>query len=234
MSKKVTATTALVDCLVDNNRFATRKINAEQIGAENFRDWKGLIQSLHNAAYKVYCMCENDNMSTDNPALDFSSVFNALRVILAECGEVNGHKLTANAELATLIVGYSGKRANADSPELQLVCSKISNRQRELAKYRDTNGVNPDYIKSLEDEIEELKEEKATLLDQPDNRIKQPTRTNFEAFRLEVEHRLARVITEQKAKTPEELDAEAEAKRQARRAKTKAKKAAAKAEANKY
>lgn len=228
MSKKVTATTALVDCIVDNNRFATRKINAEQIGAENFRDWKDLIASLHRAAYVVYSKCENDNLTTDNPTLDFSSVFNALRVILAEFGEINGHKLTANAELATNIVGYAGKRANSDSPELQLVCSKISNRQRELAKYKDTNGVNPDYIKALEDEIEELKEEKSELLNQPDNRIKTPTRTSPDMFRLEVEHRLARVIADQKAKSWEELEAEAEAKRKERRAKTKAKKAAAK------
>lgn len=231
MSKKVTTTTALVDCLVDNNRFATRKINADQIGAENFRDWKDLIANLHKSAYTVYSQCENNDLSVDNPNLDFSKVFYSIRAILEELGEINGHKLTANAELATLIVGYSGKRANVDSPDLQLVNSKIRNRQRELAEYEKTNGVNPEAIENMNQEIADLVEERTELLDKPDNRIKAPTRTNFETFRLEVEHRLARVIADQKAKTWAELEAEAEAKRQERRAKTKAKKAAAKAEA---
>jgi hemerythrin-like domain-containing protein len=48
-------------------------------------------------------------------------------------------------------------------------------------------------------------------------RIKQPTRTTSNAFRLDVEHYLARAITGQLAKTLEELDAE-DADRKAKRA----------------
>ena len=231
MSKNVTTTTALVDCIVDNNRFATRKLTAEQLGAENFRNWKDLIADLHRVAYIAYSECENNDLAIDSANIDLSPIFNSLRTILAQFGEVNGHKLSANAELATLIIGYSGKRANADSPELQLVNSKIRNRTKELAEYENTNGVNPESIKALKDELAELKDKKSELLEEPDNRIKKPTRTSTDMFRLEVEHRLARVVAEQKAKTWEELEAEAEAKRQARRAATKAKRAAAKTKA---
>lgn len=233
MSKKITSTTALVDCLVDNNRFASRKITAEHIGAENFREWKNLLANLHKVAYNVYANCEDSDLTANNTSLDLTAVFDALRAILAEFGEINGHAVYANAELATLIIGYSGKRGNVDSPALQLCLSKLSNRMRELAKIEGVNGINPDKIAALKDEIDELKDEKADLLANPDNRIKQPTRATFEAFRLEVEHKLARVISDQKAKSWADLEAELEAKRKERRAKTKAKKAAKKsAEAN--
>lgn len=222
-NKKITSTTALVDCIVDNNRFATRKLNAEQIGAENLRNWKDLINTLHKVSYVVYAECENNDLATDDPSLNLTPVFSALHAILAEFGEINGHKLFANAELATLVIGYSGKRGNLDSPALQLCNSKLGNRRRELAKFEKTNGVNPDAIKALQDEIAELEAEKADLIDSPDNRIKEPTRTTSDAFRLDVEHRLARVIAEQKAKSWEDLEAEAEARRAERRAKTKAK-----------
>lgn len=231
MDKKVTSTTALVDCLVDNNRFATRKLTADQLGAENFRNWKDLLADLHRVAYMTYADCENNDLTTDSPNIDLTPVFNALRVVLAQLGEVNGHKISANAELATLIIGYSGKRGNVDSPELQLCLSKIRNRQQELEKYENTNGVNPEAIESLKAELEKLQDEKAELLASPDNRIKKPTRSSADAFRLEVEHRLARLIADQKARSWEELEAEAEAKRQARRAKTAAKKKAAKKDA---
>lgn len=226
--KKITCTTALVDCLVDNNRFATKKLNAEQIGAESFREWKTLVESLHKVAYLAYMDCENSNLTADSNDIDKTAVFNALREILTELGEVNGHKLCANAELASLVIGYSGKRGNHDSPELQLCNSKIQNARNLLNKYAKMNGVNPEAIANLEAEIETLNSEKAELLNTADNRIKKPTRTTFEAFRLEVEHRLARAIAEQQAKSWEELEAEAEAKRAARRAKTAEKKAAAK------
>lgn len=228
MNKNITTTNALTDCIVDNNRFATHKITAEQIGAENFRNWKDLIADLHRVAYIAYTECENNNLTVESTNVDLTPIFNSLRTILAQFGEVNGHKLSANAELATLIIGYSGKRANVDSPELQLVNSKIRNRTKELADYENTNGVNPESIKALKDELAELKNKKAELIAEPDNRIKKPTRASADMFRLEVEHRLARVITEQKAKTWEELEAEAESKRQARRAKTAAKRAAKK------
>jgi hypothetical protein len=222
-NKIITSTTALVDCIVDNNRFATRKLNAEQIGAENLRNWKDLINTLHKESYIVYAECENNDLSADDPSLNLTPVFSALRSILAEFGEVNGHKLFANTELATLVIGYSGKRGNLDSPALQLCNSKLGNRRRELAKFEKTNGVNPDAIKALQDEIADLEAERDDLIDSPDNRIKEPTRTTADAFRLDVEHRLARVIAEQKAKTWEQLEAEDAARKAERRAKTKAK-----------
>lgn len=231
MNKKLTiATTTLQDCLNQNNRFANIRLTADQLGAENLKAWNDLVNTLHSAAYSVYAFCENNGLTVESDSVDKSAVYTAIRAILAEIGEVNGHKLCANEELATLIIGYAGKRANADSPELQLCLSKIRNRQKELAEYENTNGVRPESIQAMKDEIAKLTEDKQALLSSPDNRIKVATRTTATAFRLDVEHKLARAIADQKAKTWEELEAEAEAKRKERRAKTTAKKQAKKAE----
>lgn len=220
----------IADCLVDNNRFATRKLTAEQLGAENLRSWTDAVSKLHLAAYSIYAKCENDNLAEATANLDLTPLFDVIRGILEGIGDINGHKVYPTAELATLIIGYSGKRGNVDSPELQLARSKKANRVNELRKYQKLNGVNPECIKALETEIEELDNEIAELLDQPDNRIKKPTRTSDNAFRLEVEHRFARVIANQMAKSWEELEAEDAARKADRKAKAKARKAAKKAE----
>lgn len=226
MNNKITVSaTTLQDCLINNNRYAGVRLNADQLGAENLKGWAGLMTDLHSAAYSVYAFCENNGLTVESATVNKTEVYNALRAILAAIGDVNGHKLYANEELATLIIGYAGKRANADSPELQLCLSKIRNRQKELAEYENTNGVNPASIQKMKEEIAELIEEKSALLNSPDNRIKVATRSSANAFRLEVEHKLARAIANQQAKTWEELEAEQEAKRKERRAKTAAKKA---------
>lgn len=198
---------SLVEGLVYNNRFANVKLGSDNLNPEDMKVWKSLISALHESAYSVYAFCENNNLQADSAEVDKSAVFAALRPIMAELGEVNGHRMLANAELATLIIGYSGKRGNCDSPELQFCLSKLRNRQKELADYEKTNGVNPDSIKSLKEEIDKLEEEKKALLSAPDNRIKQPTRTTANSFRLEVEHRIARAIAEQQAMSWEALEA---------------------------
>jgi len=198
---------SLVDGLVYNNRFANVKVSSSQIGDEDMKGWKSLINDLHKAAYSVYEVCENNNLQADSTEVDKSAVFAALRPIMTELGEVNGHRMLANEELAVLVIGYSGKRGNSDSPDLQFCLSKLRNRPKELAEYKKTNGVNPEAIQNLEEEITALEEEKTALLAEPDNRIKAPTRTTANSFRLEVEHRIARAIAEQQAQSWEALEA---------------------------
>ena len=50
MKKSNTTTnTALVEALVYNNRFASAKVDGEQIGVANFAEWKNLVNNLHRA-----------------------------------------------------------------------------------------------------------------------------------------------------------------------------------------
>ena len=209
--------TIIANVLVDNNRFATHKVKADQLDAEIFRNWKNGIEAIRKAAYAVYAECENAGLDVKHADTDLTAVYNALKPVLKMVGHVNGHYLAIHQQLAICAVTYAGKRANADSPELQLACSMLRNRQKELTQYEKTNGVRPETLEKLRAEIAELEDKKAQLIAEPDNRIKTPTRTSAEAFRLDFEHRLARFIAEQQAKTWEELEAEAQARKQAKK-----------------
>lgn len=215
----------LAENLVYNNRFATRKLNAEQLTAENFGQWTKIVGNLHRAAYKVYSHSENNGMRVEDSKVDKTEIFDAIRVILLALGEVNGHKLYANEETAIAIIGYSGKRGNADAPELQFCNSRISSAKREIAQAENINGFNQQSLEKMRAKLVELEAERAELLDTEDMRIKKPTMTSANAFRLDFEHFLARTIEGQMAKTLEELDAEELARKEERKAKAKARKA---------
>lgn len=214
---------SLATNLVYNNRFATKKINAEQIGAEDASAWTLSVKVLHRSAYKVYEYCENNGLRIDDNTVDKTEIFDDLRRILAKIGEVNGHKLYANETAVNLIIGYAGKRANKDSAELSTVLSDIREKKKAI---EEAEG---EELEELETELEALEEQKKALIDAPDNRFKQATMTSDNAFRLEVEHLCARAISEQNAKSLAELDAEEEERKARRKAAAKARKAKKKA-----
>ena len=227
-AKNVATTTTLVDALVYNNRFASVKLDADQLGAEGLSQWKSIVLGLQRSAYEVGAYCENNGLKVENSTVNKTPVYDALRVILNSLGEVNGHKLYANEEAVIAIVGYACRRANLDSPELKLCLTRMSSLRREITLAKGVNGLNPDYIKELEEDLAKAEEKKAELLATADMRIKQVTMSNASSFRLDLEHYLARVISGQLAKSLEELDAE-EAERKAKRAeKAKARKLAKK------
>lgn len=212
---------ALVDALVFNNRFANKSVDGEQITAEGLSAWKVSVDKLHRAAYSAYVVCENSGLKAESNDIDKTEIFNAIREILATIGEVNSHKMYANAEMAVAVIGYSGKRANKDAPELQYCLSRIRNLTKEVSDYEKLNVTDEDYkatkLAEMNASLDALVEEKNELIKTADMRIKQPTRTTANAFRLDVEHFLARAITGQLAKSLEELDAE-DAERKAKRA----------------
>ena len=217
---------ALVDALVYNNRFASVKVDGDQIGVEAFSAWKALVEKLHRAAYKAYVVCENSGLKAESNSIDKTEIFDVIREILATIGTVNEHKMYANAEMAIAMISYSGKRANKDSGELQFCLSRIRNLKKEISDYEALNVTDEEFkankLAEMRKSLEVLEEEKSALLKTADMRIKQPTRTTANAFRLDVEHFLARAITGQLAKTPAELDAE-DAERKAKRAEAAAK-----------
>lgn len=222
--------TALINALVENNRFVGHKITSVQLG-DDFPVWKKKIETLHRSAYAVYAYCENNDLKTEDISVDKSPVFDALRDILAFIGDVNGHKLYANDALVLNIITYSGKRGNADSNVLADVIDSIKYENTKLARENKAPNGKEDYIASIEARIAELEEQRDTLLEQPDNRIKAPTMTSPISFRSDVERRIARAIVGQQAKSLEELDAEETARKEARKAAAKARKAAKKANA---
>ena len=219
--KNTNTNQALVDALVFNNRFANKSVDGEQITAEGLSAWKASVDKLHRAAYSAYVVCENSGLKAESTDIDKTEIFNAIREILATIGEVNSHKMYANAEMAVAVIGYSGKRANKDAPELQYCLSRIRNLNKEISDYEALNVTDAEFkanrLDAMRADLETLEDQKVGLLKKADMRIKQPTRTTANAFRLDLEHFLARAITGQLAKTLEELDAE-DAERKAKRA----------------
>ena len=219
----------IMNALTANNRFANVKITGDQIGVDNFETWKTMLENLHRSAYSAYVVCENSGLTAESVSIDKTAVFDAIKPILSVIGDVNGHKLYANAEMAVAMIAYSGRRANKDAGELQLINSQISNTKKAIAVYEKINVADKAFKESklaeMNAALEKLIDEKDALLEKPDMRIKQPTRTTFNAFRLDVEHFLARTISGQLAKTLEELDAEEAARKEARKAAAKARKA---------
>ena len=72
---------ALVEALVYNNRFASVKVDGEQIGVEAFSAWKMLIEKLHRAAYAAYVVCENSGLKAESNSIDKTDIFNAIRSV---------------------------------------------------------------------------------------------------------------------------------------------------------
>ena len=229
MTNTQNTSNVIAEALVYNNRFAAVKIDGEQVGVEMFSTWKMLVDKLHRAAYSVYVACENSGLKAESNSIDKTEIFNAIRAILATIGEVNSHKMYANAEMAVAMIGYSGRRANKDATQLQYCIRRIRNLQKEISDYEKLNVTDAEFkantLAEMNATLATLETEKDELLKTADMRIKQPTRTNSNAFRLDVEHFLARAITGQLAKTLEELDAEDAERAEKRKAAAKARKA---------
>ena len=227
----------LADSLVYNNRFDNRKLTAEQLSAESFAVWQTAIKTLHDAAYKVYVECENNDLSAEDDSIDKTEIYDAIRPMLAMIGDVKGYKLYANEKLAVNFVGYAGRRKTDYAPELAFLKGQLSRKNKEMKEYLAINVSDAEYklqkLAEMQASIEELESQIATKSEEPDMKIKAPDKTNPATFRLEVEHRFARFISEQRAKTLEQLEAEQQARDADRKARAKARKANKKAEAEK-
>ena len=236
MANTIVNKTALADALLFNERFGNKRVNAEQIGAEDLHKWKTLFTNLHKAAYEVYELCENDEPTEEDlEGMDLDSVFNALRELYNAIGEINGHKMYVTFKAAVHIIGKSGTgNGNEYAPALQFVMSKKSNAQTYLRNLKKINGVNPEAIKEQEEIIEAADEEIAALKNTPDMWKKIPTRTKPDQFRADVERYIARAVKGQKAKSWDALEAEKAARKDAKKKKRQQKRqeaAKAKAEA---
>lgn len=213
---------SLSEVLTENAGFAGKILKKDQTTLSTFEAWTEAVKNLHRIAYNLYADCENDTLTeNDLTSMDTAELFNAIHNLLMVIGEVNGHKLHPTAKLATQLIGYAGTRKNVKAEELRFCEERIRTREREIQKLSEINGTNPDYIQKLKNEVTELKKERDTLLDTADQKTRKPTRTTDNAFRLDVENRIARAITTQKAKTWEELEEERKQRNKEKRERSK-------------
>lgn len=223
--KNVTVNSPIVNAIIDNNRYANRRLNAEQIGASSFAEWKTLCRNLQRAAYKVHEHCQNSGMRVENSTVDKSEIYATVRAILNAFGEVKGHKLYANEETAIIMIDYASKTGNKKDPKYAYAEDKLNNRKKELKRLESINGVDPAAIAELKAEIAKLTTDLDALKETPDMKIKEATMASEQSFRFNAEHYFARVITGQMAKSLEQLDKEDEERKARRKATAKANKA---------
>ena len=225
MKNTIFAETLTTNLTIKNHKNAL--LNGEAIGAENFAKWQFTLKCAYEAFYRYQSECFNLAKMGENSVPDATNAFKELQAILDLVGEVNGHKIPKSMQLLNAISVHAIKTKEVYVGKAGLVKSQLDNYKRE---YRNIpNGASDAYIEGLEKNISEKEEELRMLCTTVDSAGKSKTRTTWSAFRYNVETTLAQVISDQQAKSWDELEAEAEAKRKERRAKTKAKKAEAKA-----
>lgn len=226
--------------LVNNVRFTRdNTLNADKIG-DDFKVWKGIASNVQTYAYKVYEAQENHE---DSSAHMNALIENGIRPMLEELGDLKlfdkdgtAHDVAITIDdnfkkgLAEVCAKYAGKMGKKESTQLGFVRSQLSNVNRTLRDYEGKNGINPEAIESLKAQKAQYEEQIDTLLATPDESIPQPVPAGDSSFRKALEIHMGLTLTQQKAKTWEQYQAEKEAKRQARRAQTKAKREAKKAE----
>lgn len=224
MKNTIFAQTLITNLTIKNHK--SSMLNGEAIGAENFAKWQFAMKCAYEAFYRYQSECFNLAKKGEDATPDATNAFKELQAILNLIGEVNGHAIPKSMQLLNAVSQYAIKTKEVYVGKAGLVKSELDNYKRE---YRNlANGVNEEYVEKLEKNIAEKEEELRILATAIDSADKSKTRANWATFRYNVETTLAQVISDQQAKSWEELEAEAEAKRAERRAKTKAKKQAKK------
>lgn len=221
-------TTTIANALEYNSRFmlAKYKLNADQIGAENYAQWKTIVNNFHRACYAIGEHCSNNGLKLDKSNVDMTSAYDCGKLILNLMGEVNGRKLYINDEFIITCIGYATKMGKLDSKQVEALDEEIKANNRALTELKKLNGINPATIEDLTAKLEELKAKKVELLNIADERVPQTTETTFNSFKTNLERYLGNIIKGQLAKTQEELDKEEEERKAKRAANRKAKKQA--------
>lgn len=229
----ITNKTALINCIIDNESFKGRRVNASQIGAVDFRLWKDLMGSVHTPAYNVY-KAQEDHEPKEVIEKFKDATVDAVKEVFKELGDLylldadgkpHATPIKVDADFVAVIEElcskYAGRVGTQKAVELQIVESQISNNNKLLKQYEELNGVKEETIEKIKKELEELDKEKARILELPDMRKGRPEMTSLDTFRLQLENHIGRFLKGEKAKSWEEKQAEDEKKKAERKARKK-------------
>ena len=222
----------LANALALSNRMEKKfTISGEHIGATNIPVWHNAMHKLHGEAYKIVCNAHNNDLTKVDETVDKTSLYGAIREILALIGEVNGHKLACNEHFAIIAIAECAKSYDEFHGEALTVKSQLTNVRKQIRDIEDiTEGINKEYRENLFKQEERLANRLAELKAMPDMVTCEFTKVSDKAFRSAIEHALGAIINGQKMKTWEELEAEAKAKKEERNRKTAERRKAKKAE----
>lgn len=226
MNKKTIASALMDNMTVSNSSKA--KLTAEVVGVEEFANWKFAETVAYEALYRYASARNNAAHLGETATVDAKIVSNAMQSIqmMLDCvGEVNGHPVCKNAAMLDVLAECVITAKKPLAGEAFKQDSIVKNFRAQLKEVND--GMSDEYVEQLNadyvaakiklDELKKLENSCTTVY----------TRVTFNSFRSKIEQAMGAIVSEQEAKTWEELEAEKEERRKARRARTAEKKKAA-------
>ena len=228
-----TTTTALIQATLAT-KYTVKNGSAmtgADLGPALFAQWKNAVSVAHREFYKYECAKHHAAHHGEKGTVDATPAFNALQTILDLIGDINGHEIIKNQAMLDVLSVQTLSTKEPLAGQAELINSELKIVRNELKNI--SNGMNPDYIETLEKEQARLEEELSDAKKETGSCNPMKTRTSEQTFRKKFEKELVRaVINPQSMKSWEELEAEKEAKKAERKAKKQAKRqAAAKAKA---
>lgn len=216
--------------LVNNITIKDKKsarVTGDFVGVDTYAEWKSALETAHAAFYKY----ERAKISLANGTIasiktEKNAAVDAFKAIIALIGEVNGVTLEASIEAMDTVSKYAIKDIERLAGHAMLLSSEINNLKKQLNECG--NGVNPDYVASLEEQLDAKEEELRLEKKKTGSAVKGTTMTTYTAFVYNAETRLAKIIEKQEAQSYEDILVEREAKKAANRARAKARRDAKK------
>ena len=228
----VTVNSALVNAILANRGFKSRKVEAEQISnnESTLKQYHAILDDLLRISYNCFADSYNrKEVNTENT----NKLYAKVRELFALLGELeNGVTLKADADTATVLTSLSCKESTIYSAKMQYLRSCVSNDKKAIAKMLSENGTVMNGMEGayamakarIEETEKQIEEEKLV-----ENAVKRSfTRVKADAWYKALENYLADVISNALIKTSEEIEAEEKARKEARNKKNNAKKRAKK------
>lgn len=220
-------TNAIIETILANRGFSSAKINAKDLDVEEVKAWHTLCDRVHTEAYKIASQCYNNATSflTFNAELnnvDKSGLYDAMREVFAQIGEIRGAKLFPNESTATTLVTMASTRKNSYSADMRYERQKLSLERKFLKDYEESNGVPGETIANIKANIAKIEAKIDELKKVEYSEFKVYTKTGASVFYKSFEDYIADLINHRLCMTEEDIIAEKEA----RKARAKARKAA--------
>lgn len=223
----------IVNALMDNmtvSNSSKAKLTTEVVGVEEFASWKFAETMAYEALYRYAVARHSAANKGENAVVDakiISNAMNAIQLMLDCIGEVNGHAVCKNQAMLDVLANCAIAAKKPLAGEALKQDSIVKNFRAQLKEVNDS--MSEEYVEKLNADYTAAKIKLEELKKLEDSCTTVYTRVTFNSFRAKVEQAMGSIVSEQEAKTWEELEAEKEERRKARRAKTAEKKKAAKA-----
>ena len=200
-------------------------ITGNQLGAELFAEWNKACTKCHSAFYNYIRekrKAAGKGKDGKIPEAISDAAFEALQSILDLVGEVNGHAIVKNNAMLDTLANEAVSKKEPLAGRALTIYSQLKNAKDRLDDL-DYNGVNPDTVTAVEEEIEALEEEFKEAKKETGACAPTPIRVKYTTFRKNFEKAFySLVVEEQELKSWEELEAEDKARKDERKAKAKA------------